>query len=73
MIYSRERLVNGCDETARTEYIHDQNPLKEPSVEVTFDLERAHVPKSTLPIGNEFAFMEGHRVVRVVFFPLTSL
>ncbi|MFV0334530.1 MAG: hypothetical protein ACK5JR_10740 [Tropicimonas sp.] len=59
LIYRREMKVNGCDVTARTVKIHDQNPLEEPSVEITFDLARTRIPESSALIGNEFAFMAG--------------
>ncbi|MFV0360451.1 hypothetical protein [Tropicimonas sp.] len=59
LIYRREMEVNGCDVTARTVKIHDQNPLEEPSVEITFDLARTRIPDSSVPIGNEFAFVVG--------------
>lgn len=69
LIYRREMEVNGCDVTARTVNIHDQNPLEEPSVEITFDLARTRVPDASVPIGNEFAFMDGTALFELHFVP----
>lgn len=69
LISRREMEVNGCDVTARTVYIHDQNPLEKPSIEITFDLARTRLPEASVPIGNEFGFLHGTAMFALYFVP----
>lgn len=57
LIYRRVMQVQGCNVTARTIDINLQNATEKTRIEITFDLTRTRIPDSTVPIGDEYAFM----------------